>query len=407
MKKIAIIGGGASGLIAACFAAGENKQVLLFEKQKKPGKKILITGNGRCNITNRNIDPSRYHGRNPRFVNNVFGQFGPEDTTRFFESIGLPLVELNDGKLFPASLQASVVPKLFLYELKKKNVDIHLEEKIDSIVPPSSPGKEFTLITGSGKKHPVHSVILAAGSCAYPQAGASKAGYDLAKSLGHKVYDPFPAILPITIPLKIIHTLQGIKWDCSVRAVHKKKTIARSSGELLFTAFGISGPAALDVSRAVNDTVTKGEPVEIIIDLFPGLSPDELNSRLDLLWYDSGKKLSFSLLGILKERMPEVLLSITGIDPERRVGSISGEEKKLIVSTLKGLALKPGKARSFDEAVVAAGGVDVNEVTPSTMESKIIKNLYITGELLDIDGDSGGFNLQFAWSTGVIAGREQ
>jgi predicted Rossmann fold flavoprotein len=402
-KKVAIVGGGASGLIAAYFAS-EKCHVTIFERQKKIGRKILVTGNGRCNISNRYILPEKYHGHNNEFVNVIFNRFGLAETEKFFSSIGIPFVEEDEGKLFPASLQASIVPKVFEYELVKRSVDIRLHRKIEKIEPENN---KFRLITAGLEEEIFDSVILSCGSIAFPGAGASRSGYDLAKSMGHKVYEPFPAILPINIPLKPLHTLQGIKWNCSVSVIHDGVCTSSSNDELLFTSYGISGPAALKVSRDVNRHVLSGMIPEISIDFFPSSDRAELSNLLENIFADKKRKLSFALLGILKERMPEVILSHIGIDHEKRTGSLTEEEKELILSSLKDFRITPGKPRSFDEAVVAAGGVDVNEIDQDRMESKLIKNLFITGELLDIDGDSGGFNLQFAWSTGAIAGMSQ
>lgn len=402
-KKTAIIGGGASGLIAAYFAS-EQSSVTLFEKQKKIGRKILVTGNGRCNITNKNINSSRYHGHNPEFTDRVFSAFGLSETEHFFNKIGIPLIEEEDGKLFPASLQASIIPKVFEYELVRRNVDIRLHRKIEKIIPDKN---RFRLITAGMEEEIFDSVILACGSPAFPAAGASRSGYELAGSLGHKIFEPFPVILPINIPLKALHTLQGIKWDCGVKILNRKTCTAESCDELLFTAYGISGPASLKVSRSVNELVLGGNVPDISLDFFPSLNTDDLEQILNVLFADKNKKLSFALLGILKERMPEVILSMSGIEHEKRCGSLSGKDIERILTVLKDFRITPGKPRGFDEAVAAAGGVPVNEIDSLTMESRIIKNLFITGELLDIDGDSGGFNLQFAWSTGAIAGMAQ
>lgn len=402
-KRVAVIGGGASGLTAALMAS-EKCSVVIFEKQKKIGRKILITGNGRCNISNTGIDVARYHGHNPGFVNNIFSKFGLSETEDFFRSIGVPFIEEDDGKLFPASLQASLIPKVFEYELTARGVEIRLHRRIERIIPQK---KGFRVITAGMDEEEFDSVILSCGSCAYPQTGASRGGYELAHSLGHTVYEPFPVITPINVPLKALHRLQGIKWDCGVKVYLGKKVIAESCDELLLTAYGISGPASLKVSRWVNEAILKNEIPEIAIDFFPQLSRSELRTMLEVLTEDKNKKLGFSLLGILKERVPDVLLSVSGIDPEKRNSSVNEKEKETILSVLKSFRIEPGKSRGFDEAVAAAGGVSVDEIDPSTMESKLVKGIYMTGELLDIDGDSGGFNLQFAWSTGAIAGMSQ
>ncbi len=404
MKRIAVIGGGASGMMAACQAAQRGHRVILFERQKKLGRKLLVTGNGRCNITNRGLDVSRYHGHNPSFVQNVLGRFGLEETVAFFEEAGIPFAEGRDGKLFPSSLQAQAVQRILEYELQRRGVEVLLHRRVDAI----RPGKGcWGVITASQENHSFDSVILAAGSCAYPQLGASRSGYELAASLGHTVYEPFPAIVPINIPLKILHRLEGIKWDCRLTAAEGSKSLCQSEGELLFTKYGLSGPVSLDVSRAVNARITEGGRPVLIVDFFPQFSGEELRMTLERLWKDGRKTAAFSLLGILKERMPEVLLSVAGIDPAKTVKTLSRNERAQIANSLKALTLESGSPRSFSEAVVAAGGVDVEEINPASMESKLVENLYLTGELLDIDGDSGGFNLQFAWSTGALAGMAQ
>jgi len=404
MKRVAVIGGGASGLMAACFAAGEGNSVVVFEKQKKIGRKVLVSGNGRCNITNRHISADHYHGRNPHFVNNVFARFGMDDTVDFFDSIGLPLVEEESGKLFPASLQSSSVVRVIEYELARKGVEVVTHRKIDSI---EKTGSVFKLLTAGRENHVFDSVILSAGSCAFPPAGGSRDGYELAGTMNHTVVEPFPAILPITIPLKIAHRLQGVKWDCSVKAVCGKNILAASRGELLFTAYGISGPASLDISRAVNESVLQNVIPSIVIDLFPSHTEAELAGMLEELWADGLKTASFSLIGILRNPIPDVLLRSAGIDPSKPVKDMTNDERRTLARSLKGFTLEPGKPRGFNEAVVAAGGVDVDEIDPRTMESRLVRNFYMTGELLDIDGDSGGYNLQFAWSTGAIAGMAQ
>jgi predicted Rossmann fold flavoprotein len=404
VKRIAIIGGGASGLMAACFAAGEGNSVVVFEKQKKIGRKILVSGNGRCNITNCNISDARYHGRDPRFVNGVFSRYGLEETVGFFRSIGLPLVEEENGKLFPASLQSTTVVRIMEYELARRGVEVRTHRKIESI---KKSGNGFRLVTAGRENHEFDSVILSAGSCAFSPAGGSRDGYELARMLDHTVREPFPAILPINIPLKIAHRLQGIKWDCSVKVVRGGSVLAASKGELLFTAYGISGPASLDVSRAVNESVLQNYTPLIVIDLFPSHSEKELADMLGMLWADGEKTVEFSLIGIMKNPMPDVLLRVAGIDPAKPVKDLTDDDKAKLVGTLKAFTLEPGRPRGFNEAVVAAGGVNVDEIDPQTMESRLTPKLYMTGELLDIDGDSGGYNLQFAWSTGAIAGMSQ
>ncbi len=402
-KRVAVIGAGASGLMASWFAS-ETCGVVLFEKEKKAARKLLVTGNGRCNISNVNADRAGYNGRNKDFALRVLENFSVQDTVDFFSSIGIPFIEEDDGKLFPASLQASVVPKIFEYELARRGVEVRVHRRIDKIIPHSG---KFRLVTAGMDEELFDSVILSCGSCAHPSLGASTAGYELAASMKHKVYDPHPVILPINITSRALHRLQGIKWDCEVKVLVKHKIVATSTGELLFTAYGISGPASLKVSRAVIEAQLSGGNPEISLDFFPDQDMAFLKKLFNTITSDAQRKLSFAMLGILKERMPDVILEMSGIDPHSRCGSLAAEERNKICAALKDFRITPGKSRGFSEAVAASGGVDVTQVDPDTMESKLIKGLYITGELLDIDGESGGYNLQFAWSTGALAGRAQ
>ncbi len=389
--------------MAACYAA-ENCQVTLFEKEKRLGRKVLASGNGRCNISNRNIGSNRYHGKNPQFVNNLFGAYGVEETIAFFHSIGLPIVEMQEGKLFPASLQASSVMNVFVYELKKRGVDVCPNSFVRKICHEKD---EFTIVQNNGNSAKFDSVILATGSCAYPSLGGTNMGYELANSLGHRVHPPFPVILPLNMNDKKIRRLQGIKWDCNLSVVSEGKVLGSHLGELLFTGYGISGPVALAISRMVNKSVVSRREVFVEIDFFPHHSEESLKQLLEELWSDKRKKLSFSLCGILKERMPEVIIEMAGLNPEMRTGELSAKTKNKVVQALKKTVLHPGNHRGFAEAVAASGGVSTDEVNPKTMESLKQRGLYLTGELLDIDGDSGGFNIQFAWSSGAVAGMAQ
>ncbi len=401
VKTVAVIGGGASGIMACLFAARSGCRVVLFEKQNKLGRKISVSGNGRCNIANTGLDILRYHGTNTSVLHSIFARFGFSETVDFFSSIGLPFVEGKKGRLYPASLQASTVVRILEYELAKAGVEVHLHRRVESV---KFDGSAFRLVTGGKEEHIFDRVILSAGSSAHPQVGGSTWGYELAESLGHHVIDPFPAILPVNIPLKRLHRLEGVKWDCQVTVREKGKVLAGSVDELLFTKFGISGPATLDVSRAVNGRVLAGGHPEIVIDLFPGHTMEELSGLVDQAFCDDTRTVSFALGAILKERVPEFISEMCGIAPDAVIKNVSAGEKQKIITMMKSLVLAPGQPRPFSEAVVAAGGVDVKEISPVTMESRISPGLYLTGELLDIDGDSGGFNLQFAWSTGALAG---
>ena len=406
-KRVGIIGAGASGLMAACFAAENGSEVLLFEKQHKIGRKLQAAGNGRCNISNRNLSSNfapRYHGDNPRFAVDVISRFGLEETEKFFTAIGLPFVEKEDGRLFPASLQGSSVAAIFQYELAKRGVKLFLNRRVDSLLP-SEEG--FTVITAGKENYSFDSVILSAGSSAFSSLGGNDYGYQLAASLGHRVIEAWPVILPVNIPLKALHRLQGIKWDVCAKVKDGDKIISESCGEILFTAYGISGPVSLMISRGVNETLRKKRHPVIEIDFFPKMESGELENFFEALWRDKNKKFAFSLAGVLKERMAGFLSAAAVIDPETRLSSVGKNERAAFIKTVKSVKLEPGPTRGFKEAAAAAGGVATDEIDSRAMGSLLVKNLFITGELLDIDGDSGGYNLQFAWSSGALAGLAQ
>ncbi len=401
-QKIGIIGAGASGLIAAYFAShNKHNEVHIFEKQNKIGRKVTATGNGRCNLTNMNMEPEHYHSGDIQFVTRVLQSFSLQDTLNFFHSIGILTTTLENGRVYPASLQASTVVKVFEHELSHNNVHIHLSRKIESIQPA---GQGFKVTTAGKEEHFFHKVILACGSCAYGSLGASRDGYELARMAGHTVIEPFPAILPLNIINKQLHTLQGIRWDCALDVVVDNTTVQQVTDEVLFTAYGISGPAALAISRNVNAGLLKGKDVTIQCNIFPYYDYPALRDHFETLLSQPNKSLEFALYGIMNNKMPRVFLSMAGI-PYEWPASESLNDIDVIIQAFTRATLYPGKPRPFTEAVVAAGGIDVNEVNAPTMESKLHKGLFITGELLDVDGNSGGYNLQFAWSTGAMAGR--
>ncbi|MDA3899219.1 MAG: NAD(P)/FAD-dependent oxidoreductase [Spirochaetes bacterium] len=400
-RSVIVVGGGASGIVAAIEAARAGASVTILEKQKSLARKVAASGNGQCNISNSRLSHEYYHGANPLFTRNIFGHFSLDDTRAFFLSIGLPLCERQQGRLYPFALQARTVCEFLEDELRRLHVSVQLHRCVESITPLS--GGAFKLVTAGRDEYFSDSVILATGGRSFSKLGGSSRGYQLSEMLGHTVSETYPSIIPLSIPEKAIHRLEGIKWDSRLTVQSGNKLIAQSSGELLFTNYGISGPVTLDISGAVNRLVVSGRPADVVIDLFSGFSHDELNSFLLPLY--RGASVSRMLEAVVKKRMPEYILYKAGIEPERRADSLSSEERSLLVEHMKALCIEPGSPRSFEEAMVTAGGIDVGQLVPATCESKLVPGLYITGELLDIDGDCGGFNLQFAWSSGAVAGR--
>ncbi|MGQ9842450.1 MAG: aminoacetone oxidase family FAD-binding enzyme [Spirochaetota bacterium] len=401
-QKIGIIGAGASGLIAGYFASlKKENEVHIFEKQNTIGRKLSATGNGRCNLTNMNMGVEHYHSTDISFVQNVLDNFSLTQTLNFFKSIGIITTVLDNGKVYPSSLQAFSVVWCLQHELSHHNVFIHCNRKIEHITPVHN---GFIITTAGKEEHFFNKIILALGSCAYGPLGASRNGYDIARMLGHTIIEPFPAILPINILNKQLHTLQGIRWDCTLTVVVNNTVAKQITDEVLFTSYGISGPAALAISRTVNKAIINKNNVIIHCNIFPGYEYNPLREIFVQLLSHNHKTLECALYGFIHSKMPRVFLSMAQI-PYHLPAQELLQDVDIVIHAFTNATLYPGNPRSFTEAVVSAGGIDVNEVNPSTMESRLHKGLFITGELLDVDGDSGGYNLQFAWSTGAIAGK--
>ena len=396
MTKVGVIGAGASGIFSAIFAA-EECLVTVFEKNDRPLKKVTASGNGQCNISNMQIDRNVYHGDSD-FAMKVISHFGMDSVRDYFYDIGIPFAEGKNGKLYPFSFQSSSVVDALLYDAQRKNVSIKSLSRISRI---KKIKDKFELLMENNEVYDFDKIIIASGGCSYPSLGGSSDGYKISSSVGHNVIEPFPAVVPVNIPLKKIHRLEGIKWNCSLKVISNGNELRRSEGEILFTKYGFSGPVTLDISRYVNDPDI--ENTEIEIDLFPSINHGELAKLLKKIFSVRGRSASSALDGILKKRMGQVFLELASFDPAREAFSYM-ERCAEISSLLKASRFNPGEARGFSEAVVAAGGVDCNEVNPFTMESKKMRGIHLTGELLNVDGDTGGFNLHFAWASGALAG---
>ncbi len=396
MTKVGVIGAGASGIFSAIFAA-EECLVTVFEKNDRPLKKVTASGNGQCNISNLQIDRNVYHGDSD-FAMKVISHFGMDSVRDYYYDIGIPFAEGKNGKLYPFSFQSSSVVDALLFDAQRKNVSIKSLSRISRI---KKIKDKFELLMENNEVYDFDKIIIASGGCSYPSLGGSSDGYKISSSVGHNVIEPFPAVVPVNIPLKKIHRLEGIKWNCSLKVISNGNELRRSEGEILFTKYGFSGPVTLDISRYVNDPDI--ENTEIEIDLFPSINHGELAKLLKKIFSVRGRSASSALDGILKKRMGQVFLELASFDPAREAFSYM-ERCAEISSLLKASRFNPGEARGFSEAVVAAGGVDCNEVNPFTMESKKMRGIHLTGELLNVDGDTGGFNLHFAWASGALAG---
>ncbi|MDD2494095.1 MAG: NAD(P)/FAD-dependent oxidoreductase [Tissierellia bacterium] len=400
--KIAVIGGGAAGLIAAIVARKSGAEVTIYEKMNRVGKKILATGNGRCNYTNMNLSLNCYHGNNFNHVEKVFENFGLKKTLNFFEELGIyPYID-ESGKVYPNSLQASSILDVLRYEVERLNIEEITDFEVKELR--YSKGK-FSIINDDTVFY-ADKVILCTGGKASPQLGSNGEGYKIAQNLGHRIIEPFPALVQLKLKGKFFKRIAGIRFDGNVRAITNNKTIRIEDGEILFTEYGISGPPILQISRMAIEEMNKGETVYVQVDMFPNIEKNDLyeilRDRFSKIGY---KNLEDSLIGFINKKLISVALNEAGFeDHETLSKNLNKKNIYKIVNILKEWKFQVNGHNAWQQAQVTAGGIDLSEVWPETLESKKVKNLYFAGELLDVDGDCGGFNLQWAWSSGYTAG---
>lgn len=402
-RRVIIVGGGAAGMIAGIVAARNGAKVVILEQMNRVGKKILATGNGRCNLSNENIDVSRYHGRNPGFVRSAFEQFGFEDTIKFFEYLGISCKAEDGGKVYPFSEQASCILDVLRYEIGKLGIEERVEAGVKSIHPVKNGLK---VLLRSGEELIGDSVIVAAGGKAAPNLGANGSGYGLVIPLGHKLIETFPALVQLKLSATYVKAIKGIRFIGEAAVGVEDEEIRREIGEILFTDYGISGPVILQLSRKAGEVLQDDRKPWLLVDMFPGYSRDELREKIRIkLEYQPQKELDFSFIGLINKRLIPVILKEAGVnDIHKQAQSLGEVELDNIVNVLKGWSFNISGLNTWAEAQVTAGGISVSDINDRTMESKLVKGLYFAGEVVDIDGDCGGFNLQWAWSSGYVAG---
>ena len=405
MKKIAVIGGGAAGIMAAIVAAQNGAQVTLFEKTNRLGRKLSITGKGRCNLTNTADVPEVVKNiqGNGKFLFSALKNFSPVDTVNFFESLGVKTKIERGGRIFPESDDAHEV----IDALEKKLALVGVEVKTNSpVMNIFAENHKISGVLVDGKIIPVDAVILATGGASYPATGSTGDGFKFARRLGHHVTEILPALVPLETEETFVNDLQGLSLkNVRVKLLADGKSVAEQFGEMLFTHFGVSGPIILTLSRQAAQLLHAGKFLELEINLKPALTPEQLDARI-LRDFDKFKRKAIknALIELLPAKLIPVVLDAAFIDETKRVDEITAVERRRLVENLRGLLLTVTKTRPIDEAIVTAGGVDVKEIDPKTMRSKVVENLFVVGEVLDIDGFTGGFNLQAAWSTGFTAG---
>ena len=415
MSKVIIIGGGAAGMMAAIGAATCGHEVHIFEKNEKLGKKIYITGKGRCNVTNASDMDVLLKNivTNPKFMYSALYTMSNDTVIQMFnEDMNVPIKIERGNRAFPVSDKSSDIIMGLTRRLRALGVNIHLGEEVKDIITDNITvdGETKKKVSGiklkDGEIIKCDSVIIATGGYSYQTTGSNGDGYKFAKNTGHRVTDILPALVPLNTKEEYIKDLQGLSLkNVEVSFVCKNKKIYSEFGEMLFTHFGVSGPVILSGSSYVSKYIKKGEQISINIDLKPALSESELDDRILRDFSEViNKDFANSLGKLLPTKLIPVIISLSGIEPHKKVNEITKEERIGLVRLIKKLTINVASTRSFNEAIITQGGVSVKDVNPGTMESKLIKDLYFAGEVLDVDALTGGYNLQVAWSTGYLAG---
>lgn len=406
MSKVLIVGGGAAGMMAGVLAGRNGHEVHIFEKNEKLGKKLFITGKGRCNVTNdcdtEELFPAMMS--NPKFMYSAFYSFTPQDVMAFFEEAGVPLKTERGNRVFPQSDHSSDIIRALERELKKANVKVHLHTEVKHVLSENGEASGVEIIGGdiiSGD-----SVIVATGGLSYKSTGSTGDGYRFAEELGHKVTECKPSLVPLKTKEDYIPKLQGLSLKNTGLVVKSgKKTLYQDFGEMMFTHFGVTGPMILSASAQVGRQLEKEGELKAYLDLKPALTREQLDARV-LREFEAGQNKQFkNVISVLfPSSLTPVMLELGGIAPDKKIHEISREERLNFVDLVKAFPFTITGMGEFKEAIITRGGVSVKEIQPGTMESKKIKHLYFIGEVLDLDAVTGGYNLQIAWSTAYLAG---
>lgn len=404
MKKVIVIGGGPAGMMAAGQAALRGNSVTLIEKMNKVGRKLYITGKGRCNVTNA-VDPEGLIANtpgNPYFLYSAFYTFNSNSTMEFFEKLGVPVKVERGNRVFPKSEKSNDIVKAMESFVKNSGCKIMYETEVKDII------TDDNKVTGVKLKDNrilyCDSVIVATGGLSYPMTGSTGDGYKFAEKCGHTIIKCYPSLVPLRAKEKWISDLMGLSLkNISIKVTIDNKDIYSDFGEMMFTHFGVTGPVILSASRYINDRMI--ENPKLHIDLKPALNNRELDLRLlkDFQKY-LNKDFKNSLDDLLPQKLIPVIIRLSGIYPEKKVNSVTKEERARLLELIKNLTINITDTTGYDEAVVTMGGISTDEIEPSTMKSKIINGLYFAGEVIDVDSFTGGFNLQIAFSTGYLAG---
>jgi len=406
IKKIAVIGAGPSGMMAAIRASQLNQSVVLFEKNSILGRKLLLSGKGRCNITNAcSLDLFiRRFSKNGEFLRNAFAKFFNQDLIDFFKERGLELKTERQLRVFPVTDSSTSVVEVLKNELIRNKVEIIYKTNIRNIV--IEKGMVKGVVMGNGEAIPFDAVIMATGGASYSFTGSNGEGLQIAKKIGHNIIPLRAGLVPLETREDYPKYLEGLTLEnIQLKFYSGKDELISEVGDLLFTAFGISGPLVITLSGKISDWLAQKREVRLKIDLKPGLTYEQLDARfLREFRLNSKKGLKSVMKTLLPLRLINLVINISKIAPDKKVSQITQKERKELVFLLKGWELSVKEARPIEEGMVTAGGVTLKEINPRTMESRLLKGLYFCGEMIDIDADTGGFNLQAAFSTGYLAG---
>ena len=406
MSNVIVVGGGAAGMMAAIFAARNGQNVTLLEKNEKLGKKIFITGKGRCNITNASEIEDLFSAviSNPKFLYSGFYSFTNDQVIHFFEELGVATKIERGNRVFPVSDHSSDVIAALAREMQRLKVKVQLHCEVKELLINNE--KEIKGVRlANGKKMTADAVVVATGGISYPSTGSTGDGYRFARNCGHKVTELFPSLVPMEVKEWYAKELQGLSLkNIEIHITDGKKKLYDEFGEMLFTHYGVTGPVILSASSIVGKTLEKKELV-LHIDLKPALTEEQLDKRL-LREFEANHNKQFknAIDSLLPAKLRPVIIELSGIEEEKKVHEITKEERLNLLRLIKDFHMTLTGLRGYNEAIITKGGISVKEIDPGTMESKLIKNLYFAGEVLDLDAVTGGYNLQIAWSTGYLAG---
>jgi hypothetical protein len=397
-QHIVVIGGGASGLLAAIIAKRGHAKVTILERNPKLGKKILATGNGRCNYTNQFTKAEHYN--HPAFVEHALDVFGAKKTIQFFEKLGIsPRIE-DLGKAYPMSEQASSIVDVLVYETEQLGIDVLCNAKVVHV---QKVQNQFITTLSEGQTIKSDKVILATGGKAMPGSGSDGNGYQIAESFGHHITHLFPSLVKLKLNSPYLKSMDGVKIQGTVQLLDKNQVIQTEKGDVLFTSYGISGPTILQVSRKANEMLSEHLDVKIKVILLDQMTKEDIERRFQLM---QDKPLDVSLVGLIHKKIIPAIIKEAGIqNPSIRFSLLTPKEKGKLASLMLDWRFTVVDSKGYEDAQVTAGGVNIDEINPLSMESRLVSGLYMTGEILDIDGLCGGYNLQWAWSSAYLAGK--